>query len=101
MILKKGMVWALSDLLMALDMTAMRHPEESYEFAERIWKRFGWKLTEGEWYFMYHLIQQTNCRLLGKAEEEKIHRQEMEKEKNRKPKKALYQKLLKTAESIK
>lgn len=96
-----GMVWALSDLLMALDMTAMRHPEESYEFAERIWKRFGWKLTEGEWYFMYHLIQQTNCRLLGKAEEEKIHRQEMEKEKNRKPKKALYQKLLKTAESIK
>lgn len=50
---------------------------------------------------MYHLIQQTNCRLPGKAEEEKEHRREVEKEKNRKPKKALYRKLLKTAESIK
>lgn len=96
-----GTAWSLSDLFMALDMTVMRHPEESYKFAEGIWKRFGWKLTEGGWYFMYHLIQQTNCRLLGKAEEEKEHRREVEKEKNRKPKKALYRKLLKTAESIK
>ncbi|HJC74064.1 MAG TPA: hypothetical protein H9697_03825 [Candidatus Mediterraneibacter faecavium] len=98
---RRGEVWSVSDINKAFIMTYMGYPEESYKFAEGIWKRFGWKLTEGECYFMYHLIQQTNCRLLGKAEEEKEHRWEMEKEKNRRPKKALYQKLLKTAESIK
>lgn len=43
-----GTIWGLSDLSMAEAMTCMGHPEESYTFAENIWKQFGWNLTSGE-----------------------------------------------------
>lgn len=96
-----GAVWSLSDLSMAMAMTLMGHPEESYAFAENIWKEFGWNLTLGKWYGLYHFIQWVNCTLTGREEERKIHRENAEKEFRRKPKKALYQRLMKIAESVK
>lgn len=88
-----GAIWSASDIDMALVMTCMGHIEESYEFAERIWNEFGWKLTEGERYFTYHAIQCMNCRLLGKAEEEKEYHWSAEKEWTRRPGNKAYRKL--------
>lgn len=96
-----GAVWSLSDLSMAEVMTLMRQPEESYAFAEKIWKEFGWNLTSGKWYGWYHFIQWLNCTLTDREEEGKSHRENAEKEFRRKPKKELYQRLLKIMVSVK
>ncbi len=96
-----GTIWGLTDLTMAEAMTLMGHPEESYAFAENIWKEFGWNLTLGKWYGLYHFIQWMNCTMTGREEEGKTHRENAEKEFRRKPKNALYQRLMKTAESMK
>lgn len=96
-----GAVWSLSDLTMAMAMTLMEHPEESYAFAENVWKQFGWNLTLGKWYGLYHVIQWMNCTMMGKEEEGKMYRENAEREFRRKPKNALYQRLMKIAESIK